>query len=127
MNPDCIMTQPDPVLSLENGLLNAGGGIAGKVVRFGVHTSRLDVYSCLVSELTQILERVEQGDPKAADQLLPLVYEELRKLAAVKMAQEKPGQTLQATALVHEASKGSTHSMVHFWAENQAASGRVRD
>ena len=61
------------------------------------------MYSCFVSEVTQILERVEQGDPKAADQLLPLVYEELRKLAAAKMAQEKPGQTLQATALVHEA------------------------
>jgi len=56
-----------------------------------------------VSEVTQILERVEQGDPQAADQLLPVVYEELRKLAAAKMAREKPGQTLQATALVHEA------------------------
>jgi RNA polymerase sigma factor (TIGR02999 family) len=56
-----------------------------------------------VSEVTQILERVEQGDPKAAEELLPLVYEELRKLAAVKMAQERPGQTLQATALVHDA------------------------
>jgi RNA polymerase sigma factor (TIGR02999 family) len=63
----------------------------------------LDAYYCFVSEVTQILERVEQGDPGAADQLLPLVYEELRKLAAAKMAQEKPGQTLQATALVHEA------------------------
>jgi RNA polymerase sigma factor (TIGR02999 family) len=56
-----------------------------------------------VGEVTQILERVEQGDPKAAEELLPLVYEELRKLAAVKMAQERPDQTLQATALVHEA------------------------
>jgi RNA polymerase sigma factor (TIGR02999 family) len=56
-----------------------------------------------MSDVTQILERAEQGDPKAADQLLPLVYEELRKLAAARMAQEKPGQTLQATALVHEA------------------------
>jgi RNA polymerase sigma factor (TIGR02999 family) len=56
-----------------------------------------------VSDVTQILERVEQGDPKAADQLLPLVYEELRKLAVHKMAQEAPGQTLQPTALVHEA------------------------
>jgi RNA polymerase sigma factor (TIGR02999 family) len=59
--------------------------------------------SASVNEVTQILERVEQGDPKAAEELLPLVYEELRKLAAVKMAQERPGQTLQATALVHEA------------------------
>ena len=68
-----------------------------------VQTSRLGAYSPLVSEVTQILERVEQGDPKAAEELLPLVYEELRKLAAVKMAQERPGLTLQATALVHEA------------------------
>ena len=56
-----------------------------------------------MSEATQILDRMQQGDPKAAEELLPLVYEELRKLAASKMAQEKPGQTLQATALVHEA------------------------
>jgi RNA polymerase sigma factor (TIGR02999 family) len=54
-------------------------------------------------EVTRILSAVEQGDAKAAEQLLPLVYEELRKLAAQKLAQEKPGQTLQATALVHEA------------------------
>ena len=54
-------------------------------------------------DVTLILSRIEQGEPQAAEQLLPLVYEELRKLAAAKMAQEKPGQTLQATALVHEA------------------------
>lgn len=54
-------------------------------------------------EVTRILERIQEGDPQAAEQLLPLVYEELRKLAAHKLAQEKPGQTLQATALVHEA------------------------
>jgi RNA polymerase sigma factor (TIGR02999 family) len=53
--------------------------------------------------VTHILDRVQQGDPKAAEELLPLVYEELRKLAASKMAQQAPGQTLQATALVHEA------------------------
>ncbi len=53
--------------------------------------------------VTQILSAIEQGDPTAAGQLLPLVYDELRKLAAQKMAQENPGQTLQATALVHEA------------------------
>jgi RNA polymerase sigma factor (TIGR02999 family) len=56
-----------------------------------------------VSEVTQILDRVQQGDPKAAGELLPLVYEELRKLAAARMANEKVGQTLQPTALVHEA------------------------
>ena len=56
-----------------------------------------------MSEVTQILSAIEQGGPHAAAQLLPLVYDELRKLAAQKLAQEKPGQTLQATALVHEA------------------------
>src|SRR5436189_3615933 len=56
-----------------------------------------------MSEVTRILSQIEQGDCQAAEKLLPLVYEELRKLAAVKLAQEKPGQTLQATALVHEA------------------------
>jgi RNA polymerase sigma factor (TIGR02999 family) len=54
-------------------------------------------------EVTQILSAIEQGDPQAAEQLLPLVYEELRKLATERLAQERPGQTLQATALVHEA------------------------
>ena len=56
-----------------------------------------------MTEVTRILSAIEQGDPHAAEQLLPLVYDELRKLAAQKLAQEKPGQTLQATALVHEA------------------------
>jgi RNA polymerase sigma factor (TIGR02999 family) len=56
-----------------------------------------------MSEVTRILSAIEQGDPSAAGQLLPLVYDELRKLAAHKLAQERPGQTLDATALVHEA------------------------
>ena len=56
-----------------------------------------------MSDVTRILSQIDDGDPTAAEQLLPLVYDELRKLAAAKMAQEKPGQTLQATALVHEA------------------------
>ena len=56
-----------------------------------------------MSEVTQILQSIEQGDPKAADELLPLVYDELRKLAGAKMAGEAPNQTLQPTALVHEA------------------------
>src|SRR5262245_33410682 len=56
-----------------------------------------------MNDVTQILSLIESGDPSAADQLLPLVYDELRKLAAARLAQEKPGQTLQATALVHEA------------------------
>jgi RNA polymerase sigma factor (TIGR02999 family) len=56
-----------------------------------------------MNDVTGILSRIESGDPVAAEQLLPLVYKELRKLAAVRLAQENPGQTLQATALVHEA------------------------
>lgn len=56
-----------------------------------------------MSDVTQILAKIEQGNQAAAEQLLPLVYDELRKLAAAKLAHEKPGQTLQATALVHEA------------------------
>lgn len=56
-----------------------------------------------MNDVTRILSQLEAGQPQAAEQLLPLVYDELRKLATVKLAQEKPGQTLQATALVHEA------------------------
>ena len=56
-----------------------------------------------MSDVTRILSAIAEGDPRAAEQLLPLVYDELRKLAAQKLAHEKPGQTLQATALVHEA------------------------
>src|SRR5256885_1659802 len=56
-----------------------------------------------MTDVTRILSAIEQGDPQAAAQLLPLIYDELRKLAAQRLAQEKPGQTLQATALVHEA------------------------
>jgi RNA polymerase sigma factor (TIGR02999 family) len=63
-----------------------------------VHSSR-----CRMSDVTHILSQIESGDPAAAEQLLPLVYNELRKLAAARLAQEKPGQTLQATALVHDA------------------------
>jgi hypothetical protein len=56
-----------------------------------------------MSDVTTILGAIEHGDPHAAEQLLPLVYDELRRLAAQKMSQEKPGQTLEPTALVHEA------------------------
>src|SRR5438034_8239750 len=56
-----------------------------------------------MSDVTRILSAIEQGDPSAAEELLPLVYDELRKLAAAKLAPEAPGQTLQATALVHDA------------------------
>jgi hypothetical protein len=56
-----------------------------------------------MSNISRVLSAIEQGDPKAASDLLPLVYDELRKLAAARLAEEKPGQTLQSTALVHEA------------------------
>ena len=56
-----------------------------------------------MSDVTRILQSIDAGDPKAAEQLMPLLYDELRKLAAVRIAHEPPGQTLQATALVHEA------------------------
>jgi RNA polymerase sigma factor (TIGR02999 family) len=61
------------------------------------------IIAATMNEITQVLERIQNGEPSAAEVLLPLVYEELRKLAAQRMAQENPGHTLQATALVHEA------------------------
>src|SRR5476651_1725333 len=86
-----------------------------------------------MSEVTQILSAIKDGDPHAAAQLLPLVYDELRKLAAQKLAQEKPGQTLQATALVHEAyvrlvdGEISSHwnSRGHFFAAAAEAMRRI--
>ena len=68
-----------------------------------------------MSNVTRILTAIEQGDARAADQLLPVVYEELRRLAAQKMSQEPPGQTLQATALVHEAYIRLVGSEVQDW------------
>src|SRR2546426_8371527 len=86
-----------------------------------------------MSEVTRILSAIEQGDPSAAAQLLPLVYDELRQLAAQKLAQEKPGQTLQATALVHEAylrlvdveRAQHWHSRGHFFAAAAEAMRRI--
>jgi RNA polymerase sigma factor (TIGR02999 family) len=86
-----------------------------------------------MSEVTQLLSAIDEGDPKAGDQLLPLVYEELRKLAAAKVAQEKPGQTLQATALVHEAwlrlvgseEQGAWNSRGHFFGAAAEATRRI--
>jgi len=85
-----------------------------------------------MSDVTTILERVEGGDHRAAEELLPLVYDELRKLAAARMAQETPGQTLQATALVHEAwlkLAGSQHQQwrgrSHFFAAAAEAMRRI--
>src|SRR6516164_7321233 len=86
-----------------------------------------------MSEVTHILSAIEQGDPKAAEQLLPLIYEELRKLAAARLAQEKSGQTLQPTALVHEAylrlvgpaGKRAWGSRGHFFAAAAEAMRRI--
>jgi RNA polymerase sigma factor (TIGR02999 family) len=86
-----------------------------------------------MSEVTHILSAIEEGDPHAAEQLLPLVYQELRQLAAQKLAQEKPGQTLEATALVHEAylrlvdTKKAQHwdSRGHFFAAAAEAMRRI--
>src|SRR4051812_4253468 len=77
-----------------------------------------------MNDVTSILSAIEHGDPRASEQLLPLVYDELRKLAAARLAQEKPGQTLQATALVHEAylrlvgtgEENRWHNRGHFFA-----------
>jgi RNA polymerase sigma factor (TIGR02999 family) len=86
-----------------------------------------------MSEVTRILSAIEQGDPRAAEQLLPLVYDELRKLAAQRLAQEAPGQTLEATALVHEAylrlvdvqSAQHWNSKGHFFAAAAEAMRRI--
>jgi RNA polymerase sigma factor (TIGR02999 family) len=71
-------------------------------VRRGVKVFH-ELWEMLMTEVTHVLSSIEQGDPEAAEQLLPLVYKELRRLAALKMAKESPDNTLQATALVHEA------------------------
>lgn len=84
-------------------------------------------------DVTQILSRIEAGDPNATEELLPLLYEELRRLAASRLAEEKPGQTLQATALVHEAyvrlvgGPGDQHwnSRGHFFAAAAEAMRRI--
>jgi hypothetical protein len=97
-------------------LLVGGQGINGRAAGTDRHThecqSGLDpaclsgsrrVDACFMADVSQILNAIEQGDARAAEELLPLVYDELRRLAAQRLAHEKPGQTLNATALVHEA------------------------
>src|SRR5437879_4209435 len=83
-----------------------------------------------MNKVTRILSAIDQGDRQAAEQLLPLVYDELRKLAAQRLAQEKPGQTLQATALVHEAylrlvGNQQFESRSHFFAAAAEAMRRI--
>jgi RNA polymerase sigma factor (TIGR02999 family) len=91
------------VVRPQGGLVKAGPGNGiSRSVAIVVWADGLGRPSAM-TEVTRILSAIEHGDPQAADQLLPLVYDELRSLAARKLAQEKPGQTLQATALVHEA------------------------
>lgn len=77
--------------------------ITRRISRFFLRPVQLRGIVAAMGSVTQILSAIEQGDPQAADKLLPLVYEELRKLATQRLGQEKPGQTLPATALVHEA------------------------
>jgi RNA polymerase sigma factor (TIGR02999 family) len=82
-----------------------------------------------MSEITRVLCALQQGDPRAADELLPLIYAELRRLAAAKMAREQPGHTLQATALVHEAwlrlGDGVFANRAHFFAAASEAMRRI--
>jgi RNA polymerase sigma factor (TIGR02999 family) len=85
-----------------------------------------------MNDVTRILQSMEQGDPQAAEALLPLVYDELRRLAAAKMAREAPGQTLQATALVHEAwlklagsNRQQWHGRAHFFGAAAEAMRRI--
>ena len=86
-----------------------------------------------MANVTQLLDAIQQGNPQASDDLLPLVYQELRKLAAARLAQEKPGQTLQATALVHEAylrlvggqGESEWNSRGHFFAAAAEAMRRI--
>src|SRR5262245_42947763 len=94
------------------------------------HPQPLSEKPQLMSDVTRILSAIEQGDPSASEQLLPLVYDELRKLAAHKLAREKPGQTLQTTALVHEASlrlagDQKFESRGHFFAAAAQAMRRI--
>ena len=82
-----------------------------------------------MSDITRILNSIDQGDPRAANELLPLIYAELRRLAAAKMAREQPGHTLQATALVHEAwlrlGDGVFANRPHFFAAASEAMRRI--
>src|SRR6516164_103422 len=114
------------------------GRVAARRYRMRYNRSRI---SCVpwpvtfpsMNDVTRILSAIEQGDPSAAGELLPLVYDELRKLAAQRLAQVKPGQTLQATALVHEAylrlvgaqNARSWDSRGHFFAAAAEAMRRI--
>ncbi len=109
--PKC--KQLDALAAPSQELLPYGQGAAIRLLEIDIscqsaafltpcHVRRVDILISM-SEITQILSAIEQGDPTASKKLLPLVYQELRRLAAAKLAREKTGQTLQATALVHDA------------------------
>src|SRR5262245_61587364 len=87
---------------LQHGLFSTVSHIATSSLLYSVQLL-IEYRASPMSDVTRILSRIEAGDPDATEGLLPLVYEELRRLAARRLAEEKPGQTLQATALVHEA------------------------
>ena len=120
---NCSRGTPPPQVSVANSITLVALWKAGS----------LHVILGYMSEVTRILKAVENGDLAASDQLLPLVYEELRKLASIKLVNEKPGQTLQATALVHEAylrllgaeARESWDSKGHFFAAAAEAMRRI--
>src|SRR5213076_1527437 len=98
---DCVASRPSCQPAGSSGRLHPGTRLRGRL-ECGQRKRRSERVPPM-NEVTRILSAIEQGDPHAAELLLPLVYDELRKLAARKLDQEKAGQTLQATALVHEA------------------------
>src|SRR5216684_555471 len=103
-NSQLLMSSPVlPVCPVVHSLVGMGEKCPKIPSIFDCWPTLQAVFSLIMHEVTQILSAIDQGDPHASEKLLPLVYDELRKLAAQKLTQEAPGQTLQATALVHEA------------------------
>ena len=100
VGPPSVLRTVGRIIALNPFALSRASSTAKRYCWF---CASFSVIMPLMSDVTQMLIAIEQGEPQAAEKLLPLVYDELRKLAAQKLAQEKPGQTLQATALVHEA------------------------
>jgi RNA polymerase sigma factor (TIGR02999 family) len=97
-----VVSHSAPICATKNGGSTRASGVRQNLTTGGRQAHWL-VQSPVMTDVTKILSQIESGDPSAAEQLLPLVYDELRRLAAAKLAREKPEQTLQATALVHEA------------------------
>src|SRR5215467_6477314 len=99
---DTMRGSPPQALHQTNVFSTNGGPKCNADLRAQLAVRRSGIIG-VMADVTQILSQIEAGDPSAAEELLPLVYDELRRLAAQRLAREKPGQTLQATALVHEA------------------------